>query len=596
MTRLKSGGGAGVDAAKRCAKDWGAADRLEARISEAALLRAVPKQWAAGVRAMKTIDRAEPLWMRDGMWRERLEAFRLQHGDALAWALWDSEICERAKAIALHVDELLTLWPEPLIEVERLDVVRMVCQSVGVPEPVAITGAGAVARGVSAVWWRRVLRKKVARVVEHGAIRLGVVNRYAGGYASDYAVERRGEQLARNALILSKAVMRNEAGQFYTLADLAKTSTANPEIRGGELMTRIRGCEEFSQEEGHVGIFCTMTTPSRFHAVTVGGNTAAARPRANPLYDGVSTPRDAQQWLCKMWARARAELARMGIVCYGFRVAEPHHDGTPHWHALLWSDSESSLAAVEKVIKKHWLSEFADERGADKFRTNFKRMVGGGAAGYMAKYIAKNIGHFDVGGHLDEADGLQVMVWAGDVKGWQRVDAWASTWGIRQFQSIGQPSVTVWRELRRVTGDQVEAARVQGEAVAWKAWGAVHRVGDTMACWARYMRAMGGACLARLDYRIQPAKRVTEVVNCYGETILQKKTVGVELQSGRWLISRRQAWTRVFDSVSVSQSPAERAACGAPWTGFNNCTARLTGRLRAALLGRDGGRIAGALP
>ena len=581
---------------KRQTTDWSARDRLEARISEAALLRAVPKQWADGVKALKTSDRAEPIWMRAGNWRERLEAFRVKHGDALDWSMSDSEICERAKQIAAHTDDLLTLWPEPLSEVERLDVVRMVCKSVGVPEPVAITGVGAVARGVSHVWWRRMLRKKVARVVEHGAIKLGVVNRHAGGYASDNAVERRGEQLARNALMLSKAVMKNEAGQFYTLADLAKTSTANPAIRGGELMTRIRGCEEFAEEAGHVGIFATLTTPSKFHAVTVGGKTAAALPRANPLYDGVSTPRDAQLWLRKMWARARAELARLGIVCYGFRVAEPHHDGTPHWHALLWSNSEASLATIEGVLKKHWLSDCADERGADKFRTNFKKMIGGGAAGYMAKYIAKNIGHFDVGQHLDDADGLQLKIWAGEVKGWQRVDAWASTWGIRQFQSIGQPSVTVWRELRRVTADQVEAARMQGEKVAWKAWGAVHRVGDDMACWARYMRAMGGACLARLDYLIQPAKRVNEVVNSYGETITQKRVVGVELQSGRWLISRRQAWTRVLDSVSVSQSPAARAACGAPWTGFNNCTARLTGRLRAALLGRDDGRIAGALP
>lgn len=31
------------------------------------------------------------------------------------------------------------------------------------------------------------------------------------------------------------------------------------------------------------------------------------------------------------------------------------------------------------------------------------------------------------------------------------------------------------------------------------------------------------------------------------------------------------------------QDEAVRAAKAAPWTGFNNCTARLSGRLRAAL-------------
>lgn len=602
-------------AVKKQYKDWAAEARLEARILQSAMVKTMPVEWGGAIRSIAAHVHAEPVWRRSSAWLERLQAFKKIHGDALSWALSDADICQRSKDIAARVGDLMHLWPVDfsaadiaaaragelvtvlpalLGEADQLDIVRIVCDSLGVDAPVAITAAGAVARGLSDAWWRRVLRKKVARVVEHGSIKLGIVNRVEGAYASSNAVERRGQQLKRNADMLKKAVMKNEAGQFFSLQELAAKSTANPAIRGGELMTRIRGCEEFAESQNHIGLFWTLTTPSRFHAVRVGGKTAAHRPRSNPLYDGISTPRDAQMWLRTMWARARAQLARLGVEVYGFRVAEPHHDGTPHWHALLWVKSQRDAILLQSVMWAHWLSDGGDERGAVDHRIQCKQMVGGGAAGYMAKYVAKNIGHFDVGDHIDDSDGLQAAVWSGDVKGWQRVDAWAATWGIRQFQAIGQPSVTVWRELRRVTGDQVEQARTTGhlnDAVAWRAWGAVHKVGAINACWMRYMLAMGGACLGRLAYLIQPAKRINEVVNAYGETVTQKRVVGVALQSGRWLISRRQAWARVFESVP--QSPNERAACGAPWTGFNNCTARLGGALRAALLSINGGGMGG---
>ena len=583
---------------RRIVTDWYAHDRLAARFAETRLKKALPKQWGAAIGLLAVHDKSEPVWRKDSAWLEKLQAFKKAHGQALNWAMSDADICTRATATAAHVEDLIALWPDGLPECEKLDTVMIVCDSVGVDYPKALTVAGAIARGTSPHWWRRVLRRKVARIVEHGAIKLGLVNKAAGGYASNDAVQRRRQQLARNEAMLKSAVMRNEAGQYFTLSDLAKKSTANPAIRGGELMTRIRGCEEFAEGEGHVGLFLTLTTPSRFHAVNAGGKTAAAKPRPNPRYDTVNnpTPRDAQLWLRTMWARARAMLARLGVSAYGFRVAEPHHDGTPHWHALLWVKNERDAMLLTSAVWAYWLSDGGDERGAADNRINVKRMVRsdkngrGGAAGYIAKYIAKNIGHFDVGDYMDQAQGLEFSVWAGDVKGWQRVDAWAATWGIRQFQAIGQPSVTVWRELRRVTKDQVEAARIDGDGEAWNAWCAVHREGDLQACWRRYMAAMGGVCIPRAAYRMRPACRVTESVNDYGETFQKRRIVGLELNSGRWLVSRRQAWARVIEKVSQGKGESKRLA--APWTGFNNCTARLGGTLRAALMGLKSGDVA----
>ena len=568
---------------------WNVLERRVAHGMEQRLLASVPAQWRPSLQLLQHEAGGAAGYSRYVSWIDRMRAFSERHGDVLHWAVSDSTVCDRSRAIAADVKELMSLWPQDLDLAERMQLLRSVCGNIDVPLPTGKTAEGTIARGCSEHWWRAALRKKVARVVEHAAIKLGVVHRKNGGYASDEACARRRQQLERNAALLQRTLVRNEAGQVYTLAELAAASVSNRDNRRGELMTRIRGCEEFADARGHVGMFLTLTCPSRFHAVLSGGKGPKARPRPNPRYEGAD-PREAQQWLCDNWARTRSALQRRGIAMYGFRVAEPHHDGCPHWHVLLWCDDEAAAQRIEATVRDYWLADAGDEPGAQKNRVDFKRMQAGGAAGYVAKYVAKNIGAEDgsdagLGAHLD---GLEVDT--RDYKGFQRVDAWASTWGIRQFQPFGQPPVVVWREMRRVTKDQINSAQLRmdfGDQAAVKAWHACQRSGLVLADWNRYAQAQGGMCRKRAAWALRPAVRVVpQVQNLYGEAIDRKTVVGVELTSGRWLVSRRQGWKRVVDGDAGVQSAEQRAALARPWTGFNNCTARL-GRetLRCLLMG-----------
>ena len=583
--------------------DWDLANNFKARRLVTDLRKALPGAWSGAVEILSVSPADTPIWMRSGDWVRRLEAFKKAHAEAGDWAQID--IDKKSKELAAWSDDLLDLKGPHATDTDKVDKVRIICDLIGVDTPDAITATGAANRIIDPIWWRRVLRRKVARIVEAGAIKLGLVNRRDGGYCSQSTIKARRDQQARNEAMLKRTLLRNEAGQVYTLADLAKTSTANPEIRGGELMVRIRGCEEYADSAGHVGYFLTGTCPSKYHAIRVSGKGRWARVQSNPSYDGISTPRDAQCWLRDQWARTRAQWARDGIKAYGFRVAEPHHDGTPHWHLLMWFESEIAAFKALSAFGRHWLSDGgavqalpdrADvvrfvsvdkghEKGALKNRINIKRLMPGGAAGYVAKYVAKSIGHFDVGVQLDQAGGKTWEVDTRESKGWQRVDAWAACWGIRQFQSIGQPPVTVWREIRRVTQDQIDTARLCGDKVASSLWHAARKVGAVGADWARYITHQGGVCLKRTDWRVQSAKRINEGhINAYGESITQKRVIGCELASGRVLVSRRQKWVHVGADVGVQDS-AEREALGAPWTRFNNCTARIGHDLRAALHG-----------
>ncbi|MDP2227576.1 MAG: replication endonuclease, partial [Moraxellaceae bacterium] len=186
-------------------------------------------------------------------------------------------------------------------------------------------------RLADAAWWRRQARKIQAREVEGLAIALGRMRRGREIYCSDESVKRRSAQRHRNRKYLENTEAENQAGQRYTLAELADLSVSNPRIRRGELMLRLNGFDEVAVLLGHIREVWTLTAPSRFHRWTTAGGTV----RKNPRYDE-STPRKAQQWLSKVFSRIRSALARHDVKLYGMRVVEANHDGTPHWHMAVF--------------------------------------------------------------------------------------------------------------------------------------------------------------------------------------------------------------------------------------------------------------------
>lgn len=436
--------------------------------------------------------------------------------------------------------------------------VRRILAECGIEEPNYGRNepSGFILRASDPAWVRRQVRKTHGRQFEHAAIRLGMVSFRAGAYASNETVQRRMAQNARNKKILASTQMDNGQGQTYSLADLAAKGTANKSIRRGELMLRMRGMEEIATEMGHVGVFVTLTCPSKYHAVLSRSGTT------NPAYNN-STPKEAQEYLQNAWERIRAKNGRNGVRPYGFRIAEPHHDGCPHWHMLLFVAPEQ-VEKCTSIMTEYALAEDGDEPGAKKNRIKIVRIDvnKGSAAGYIAKYVGKNIDDEHVENHIDEDGSIIETDLIGDevIKPSQRVEAWAAQWGIRQFQSIGAPPVTVWRELRRIEEETMRRAP-QHLRDAWNA--AQNIEGQKPADFAAYIRAQGGVN-AGCNYRIAIAKRVEEVDGRYGFEE-QERPVGIYCRANPNGVyeSVRYQWTRV-DGVAV--------AVDVPWTGVNNCT------------------------
>ncbi|HBM2885206.1 TPA: replication endonuclease [Klebsiella oxytoca] len=404
-------------------------------------------------------------------------------------------------------------------------------------------------------WWLGKLRKIHDRWREHLMIATTYVSKVSSPYCSEPCLREWTAQKKANFEYLQAMELEDQdTGERTSLLDKVMGSVSNPKIARHELMVRMRGFEDMANEMGLAGMFYTLTAPSRYHATHVHSG------KRNDKYCNAS-PRKTQKYLCKVWSRVRAKWGREGIRTFGFRVAEPHHDGTPHWHLLLFLRPEEAEYATA-IFRKHALREDGGEPGAQEHRFTVTPIDEkfGSATGYIAKYISKNIDGYGMDGELDDESGQPVKEMA------KRVRAWASRWSIRQFQQIGGAPVTTWRELRRlgsrelVLHPELEAARAAADAPDWPG----------------YTNAQGGPFVPRDCLRVRLNYEYTEDGNDYGDTVAKITGIYCPYSAGDSVI-----FTRTNDYKIVPKrkpSPVENLTLegrdAAPRSSVNNCTGR----------------------
>lgn len=385
----------------------------------------------------------------------------------------------------------------------------------------SVTLTGALKRMQDKYWWLRKLRKIVNRTLEYINIDLNQVNSKKGKYCSNLIVKRRTAHKEKQQAWMESTLLVNDYQQVYSLKDIYERNVSNPVNRRHELMTRIAGFEKLAKECKHDAVFITLTCPSKFH------NSYALSGQRNPNWNGAS-PYEGQQYLNLVWSRIRAELDRQQIRQYGFRISEPQHDGTPHWHLLLFIEPEHN-ESLKAVIRRYALQQDGDEKGAEQYRVDIRDIDSnkGSATGYIAKYVSKNINGQGLESDIDGGNAINAA---------QRVEAWASCWGIRQFQQIGAGSVTVWREMRRLKAFLIKDDKLSQ----------IHQAADS-GNWAKFVTLMGGVFCKRKEQPVRPLyaesfnKETGQIKQSWFDGLITKKLKGI-IHNGKELVTRIYEW------------------------------------------------------
>lgn len=469
---------------------------------------------------------------------------------------------------------------------------------------------GDIFRMLDEKFWLTNLKKAKKIMREHLAIAMGQVSKRASAYCSYDCVREHKEQQAKNwEYIQNQILVDEETKEECAMEDMVLKSVSNPAIRRHELMARTRGCENIADEMGLCGLFLTLTAPGKYHNTYKHGGFISH-------WSGAS-PRDAQIYLNGVWSRIRAKLGREGFRWFGIRVAEPHHDGTPHWHLLLWCKPEERDAIVKIFVDyateedKHELMKkgmFDHSARCDVKDINKEH---GSATGYIAKYISKNIDGYAMDDAVSDETDKPIKDMA------KNVSAWKSRWNIRQFQFIGGAPVTTYRELRRLANldkaaymSILHSQKREGllatyrdmtendmgphlpntmltKPVIMKRLGDAYKptikhesnsVVQTMESadegnWQGYVMGQGGPFVKRAALIVRNAYEELPFASRYSETI--RKVEGI-LAAGRFIKTRVRTWTiqnkvKKFDELEAEALALDSSAA-APWSSVNNCT------------------------
>lgn len=347
-------------------------------------------------------------------------------------------------------EEIRRSWERVAAEALRLDVIPPAFEQLRrkkhrrKPVPYELI-PGSLARMLCADWWYRKLWQMRCEWREEQLRAVCLVNKKASPYVSYEAVIHKREQRRKSLEFFRSHELVNVEGDTLDMEEVVNASSSNPAHRRNEMMACVKGLELIAEMRGECAMFYTITCPSCFHATLNNG-------RPNPKWTS-ATVRQSSDYLVNIFAAFRKAMHKAGLRWYGVRVAEPHHDGTVHWHLLCFM-RKKDRKSITALLRKFAIREDREELGSNtgpRFKSELINPRKGTPTSYIAKYISKNIDGRGLAQEISKETGRSLRDNA------ENVNAWASLHRVQQFRFFGIPGRQAYRELRLLAGQAARA-------------------------------------------------------------------------------------------------------------------------------------------
>lgn len=461
-------------------------------------------------------------------------------------------------------EEIRQAWERVAAEAMRLDLIPPAFEQLRrkrrrrKPVPYDLI-PGSLARMLCADWWYRKLWQMRCEWREEQLRAVCLVNKKASPYISYEAVIHKREQRRKSLEFFKSHELVNADGDTLDMEEVVNASNSNPAHRRNEMMACVKGLELIAEMRSDCAVFYTITCPSRFHATLNNG-------RPNPKWTN-ETVRHSSDYLVETFAAFRKAMHKAGLRWYGVRVAEPHHDGTVHWHLLCFM-RKKDRRSITALLRKFAIREDREELGKNtgpRFKSELINPRKGTPTSYIAKYISKNIDGRGLAKEVSKETGRSLRDSA------EHVTAWASLHRVQQFRFFGIPGRQAYRELRLLAG---QAGRAQGDKKAGAPVLENARLDAVLAaadagCFATYIMKQGGVLVPRKHHLVRTAYELNDEPSAYGDHGIRIYGIWSPIVEGR-ICTHAIKWKMVRKAVDVQEATADQGAC-APWTRGNNC-------------------------